>query len=275
MTVINTNTAALMSQNSLTKNERAMNTAMSRLSSGLRINSAKDDAAGLAVSQKMTSQVKALDQAVRNANDGISMVQTAEGAGNRIANMLQRMRELAVQSASETYSDTDRDLLDVEFQELITEIDSTAANLKWNNMAIIDTGAAAKVIQVGAYADQQVTVTFQDWSSDAGGVFTDFSTLDLQDQANSDAAITALDTAITEAATELANYGAYMSRLEYSADVAANSSMNLAASKSRIEDADYAKETTALARTQIISQAGTAMLAQANQVKQTVLALLQ
>jgi len=185
------------------------------------------------------------------------------------------MRELAVQSASETYSDTDRDLLDVEFQELITEIDSTAANLKWNNMAIIDTGAAAKVIQVGAYADQQVTVTFQDWSSDAGGVFTDFSALDLQDQANSDAAITALDTAITEAATELANYGAYMSRLEYSADVAANSSMNLAASKSRIEDADYAKETTALARTQIISQAGTAMLAQANQVKQTVLALLQ
>ena len=275
MTVINTNTAALMSQNSLTKNERAMNTAMSRLSSGLRINSAKDDAAGLAVSQKMTSQVKALDQAVRNANDGISMVQTAEGAGKRIANMLQRMRELAVQSASETYSDTDRDLLDVEFQELITEIDSTAANLKWNNMAIIDTGAAAKVIQVGAYADQQVTVTFQDWSSDAGGVFTDFSGLDLQDQANSDAAITALDTAITEAATELANYGAYMSRLEYSADVAANSSMNLAASKSRIEDADYAKETTALARTQIISQAGTAMLAQANQVKQTVLALLQ
>jgi len=275
MTVINTNTAALMSQNSLTKNERAMNTAMSRLSSGLRINSAKDDAAGLAVSQKMTSQVKALDQAVRNANDGISMVQTAEGAGKRIANMLQRMRELAVQSASETYSDTDRDLLDVEFQELITEIDSTAANLKWNNMAIIDTGAAAKVIQVGAYADQQVTVTFQDWSSDAAGVFTDFSGLDLQDQANSDAAITALDTAITEAATELANYGAYMSRLEYSADVAANSSMNLAASKSRIEDADYAKETTALARTQIISQAGTAMLAQANQVKQTVLALLQ
>jgi len=275
MTVINTNTAALMSQNALTKNERAMNTAMSRLSSGLRINSAKDDAAGLAVSQKMTSQVKALDQAVRNANDGISMVQTAEGAGKRIANMLQRMRELAVQSASETYSDTDRDLLDVEFQELITEIDSTAANLKWNNMAIIDTGAAAKVIQVGAYADQQVTVTFQDWSSDASGVFTDFSALDLQDQANSDAAITALDTAITEAATELANYGAYMSRLEYSADVAANSSMNLAASKSRIEDADYAKETTALARTQIISQAGTAMLAQANQVKQTVLALLQ
>jgi flagellin len=275
MTVINTNTAALMTQNSLTKNERAMTTAMSRLSSGLRINSAKDDAAGLAVAQKMTSQVKALDQAVRNANDGISMVQTAEGAGNRIANMLQRMRELAVQSASETYSDDDRTLLDVEFGELLDEIDNTAANLKWNNMAIIESDADDYIIQVGAYASQQVTVTFQDWSSDADGVFTDFSGLDLTSQSNSNTAITALDAAIEEAATELANYGAYMSRLEYSADIAANSSMNLAASKSRIEDADYAKETTALARTQIISQAGTAMLAQANQVKQTVLALLQ
>jgi flagellin len=279
MTVINSNTAALMSHQALTKNERAMNQAMSRLSTGLRINTAKDDAAGLAVTQKMTAQVRALDQAVRNANDGISMVQTAEAQGRNIANMLQRMRELAVQAASDTYSDDDRELLDVEFDQLAAEITASSEDMKWNNMAIVDADSGDFVIQVGAYEDQQVTASINDWTGVAGAagdVFSaNYAASGIATQATADTTLGLLDTAITEAATELANYGAYMSRLEYSADVAANTSMNLAQSRSRIEDADYAKETSALARTQIIAQAGTAMLAQANQVKQTVLALLQ
>ena len=280
MSVINTNVSATLASNALVKNERAMTTAMERLSTGQRINSAKDDAAGLAISSRMTGQIRGLEQAARNANDGISMVQTVEGASKEITNMLVRMRELAVQGASETYSDTDRDALDLEFQALIAEVDRIASNTQWNGANRMDLASGSDVfsLQIGTAASQTMSVTFVSWdTADAANTAygVDISGLDVQDTTNASAAITALDTAINGAVAEQAKYGAYISRLQHASDNLMNVAQNTDASRSRIADADYAKETTELARTQIIAQAGTAMLAQANQVKQSVLALLQ
>jgi flagellin len=280
MSVINTNISATLASNALAKNERLMTTAMERLSTGERINSAKDDAAGLAISARMTGQIRGLEQAARNANDGISMVQTVEGASKEITNMLVRMRELAVQATSETYSDTDRDALDLEFQALKSEITRIATNTQWNGANRMDLAAASDdfTLQIGSNASQTMSVEFLSWdvADDAATAFgVDLSDLDLQDTTNSAAAITALDTGISGAAAEQAKYGSYISRLQHASDNLMNVAQNTDASRSRIADADYAKETTELARTQIIAQAGTAMLAQANQVKQTVLALLQ
>ena len=281
MTVINTNVSATLASNAIARNERAMSTAMERLSTGKRINSAGDDAAGLAISARMASQVKGLEQAARNANDGISMVQTIEGAGREILNVLTRMKELAVQASTGTLSTTDRTALNTEFGELDKEIDRIEANTKWNTMALMN-GASTVNIQVGDASGNanQMAIAFKDWGADVGangalGVAINAETLAGSDGTAAQAAMTKLDTAITNSSAELAKYGAYINRLEYAQDNLMNVAQNTDASRSRIEDADYAAETSELAKTQIIAQAGTAMLAQANQIKQTVLALLQ
>lgn len=276
MTVINTNVSATLASNAIVRNERAMNTAMERLATGKRINSASDDAAGLAIASRMSSQVKGLEQAARNANDAISMTQTVEGAGKEILNILTRMKELAVQAGSGTYSDTDRDAMDLEYQQLEAEILRIETNTKWNGQALLD-GADTVAVQIGAGSGQTMSLSFGDWTTTGtGGVFSvQLSSYDLQSTSNAATAMTNLDTAITKASEELAKYGSYTNRLEYAADNLSNIAANTDASRSRIEDADYAKETSELAKTQIIAQAGTAMLAQANQIKQTVLALLQ
>jgi len=331
MTVINTNVSATIARNAIGTNERAMATSMERLSTGLRINSAKDDAAGLAISTRMTSQVSTLDMAVRNANDGVSMVQTAEGASKEITNMLVRMKELAVQSASGTYSDTDRAALDLEFGALMSEIDRVAKNTTWNTNTVLNGGDAtpdysasvtstALDIRLGSDSADKLTVTFKSWvpsvTIDAqqanangsatlnglglaangqdnfnaanGGKTSAFgdavlqwggvgagTRIDITAADHAQFAITQLDKAIKGATSEQANYGAFINRLQHAADNLANVSANTDQSRSRIQDADYAVETTNLARTQIIAQASTAMLAQANQSKQSVLALLQ
>ncbi len=329
MTVINTNISSMVARDAITRNDRAMSQAMERLSTGSRINSAKDDAAGLAIADRMSAQVSGLNMAVRNANDAISMLQTIEGATKEITNMLGRMRELAVQSASGTYTDTDRTALDLEFGALMDEISRIAKNTEWNGQAVLkgnigtaadsnfssnDVGETHK-IQLGASSGQTMDLTINTWvptvaaDDDANDVVGDPGTLvtnatgsaygtgstggvlygnsgDDNDAVAADRlvissvagagiAITNLDKAINGAAAERAKYGAYMARLQHASDNLANISMNTSASLSSIADADYAVETTELARTQIISQASTAMLAQANQVKQTVLALLQ
>jgi len=418
MTVINTNVSATLASNAITRNDRAMTTAMERLSTGLRINSASDDAAGLAIASRMRSQVDGLEQAARNANDGISMIQTAEGAYIEVSNMLGRMKELAVQASSGTYSDTDRAALNLEFDQLQSEMIRIAGNTQWNGFNILDGtagGTSATVnYQVGAGSGQTMsaefntlyrsvttatnantvnttdaaaaaaekyTVALTDASTAVAGDFLHFTVTDrnsksydvvvklstagaaklsantggdytisgnnhadlvhitggITDLANalngsgddgytitftaantvviegtsngaanatdeqftvssvaikrgeiatldgfsvssaSDASRTVaqLDSLITTVAAGRAKYGAYINRLEYASDNLMNVAQNTDASRSQIEDADYAAETSELARTQIIAQASTAMLAQANQSKQSVLALIQ
>jgi flagellin len=398
MTVINTNTAANITANALTKNERAMSQAMERLSTGQRINSAGDDAAGLAISSRMTSQINGLNMAVRNANDAISMVSTADGAYVEITNMLQRMRELAIQSASGTMGSNDRTALNTEYQALSSQIQQIGANTQWNGSNLLDdtVGTNGSVAyQVGANASQTVSVDMGDvavsditvsvgststgtdplatltFSADlaegdvisfkiddtnygqitltsaeataindntastpaldtvndqdsaviiqastadtSGGNQISLATAtadavrtlrivgenassytfslsdvkvsrgihgalmasDIKTTTQATAAIKRLDTAITSVNTTRASLGAGINRLEYAADNLANVSQNTSASRSRVLDADYAAETTELARTQIIQQAATAMLSQANQQAQSVLALLK
>jgi len=281
MSVINTNVKSLVAQNAMTVNNRAMSTAMQKLSTGQRINSAKDDAAGLSISQTMTAQIRGLNQAVRNANDGISLLQTAEGALVEVSNMLQRMRELAVQSANDTNSTTQQGYLDEEYQALALEIDRVMGNTSWNGMTLFTEdggrdGDGTFVFHVGAGDD---STTFDSISVDLTG-FADAATIlgalgDVTDAANSLEEIDAVDTGIEAIAGLRSTIGATINRLTYAADNAANISMNTSASRSQILDTDYAAETTELARTQIISQAATAMLAQANQQPQNVLSLLR
>ena len=430
MSVINTNISAVIAQNALTVNERQMTTAMERLSTGKRINSAADDAAGLAIGARMSAQISGLNQAARNANDGVSMIQTAESAYVEVGDMLQRMRQLAVQSASETYASSDRTALNLEWQALQDEIDRISSQTTWNGFQLLDgtPGTAGVVkIQSGANAAQTVDVDFgalggkavtttgtnavedavgeledgtangaftntiTDATSAAGRIHSiaitntasieegdvlvfkvesadgetvsevaiklsaaqaqefedgaatalddgdggdviidtdktlsnvvgdgygievdvtgantieikgdgfdatdttlgDFKIFDIKirrghtadlhgvgvsTQAKAEAAITALDTAIQSVNSQRASYGSYISRLEHASDNLKSIATNTTQSRSRVVDADYATETTELARTQIIQQAATAMLAQANQMKQTVLALLQ
>jgi len=376
MSVINTNVNAVLAQNSLVKNERAMSSAMEQLSTGKRINSAADDAAGMAIASKMTAQIRGLDQAGRNINDAVSMVQTAEGATGEITNMLQRMRELAVQANSGTYTTEDKANIELEFQALLSGIDNIADTTQWNGVNILDGTGSATTFQIGANNDQTLTVDLGNLKTDAfevgsagvntitttasqsalvtsarvgnitvavsntagttaglaaalngdrtfaasyiatstaatvvkiteiTGAFTDAGptvslvgtttasattfaiTTGTEDFVGFGADISALtsttsgvlasiDTALAAVSTQNATNGAAINQLEYTADSLANVSLNTQASRSRIEDADYAKATTELARTQIIQQAGTAMLAQANQQSQGVLALLQ
>ena len=320
MAVINTNIAATITSNALAKNERAMGQTMERLSTGQRINSAADDAAGLAISSKMTSQIRGLDQAVRNGNDAISMIQTADGAMLEVTNMLQRMRELTVQAASNTNGNADLTALNTEFEALTAQIQSISENTEWNGKKLLDGSAGSIAFQVGANASQTISIEFADLNAAAttsgateatqsgvgaldifnridnttigsGTTDADLDALEFVISASGGTGATAqgasvagsvlattitqLDTALARVSSHRATLGATINRLEYAVDNLANVSQNTAASRSRILDADYASESTELARTQIIQQAGTAMLAQANQQAQSVLALLK
>ncbi|MDG1306717.1 MAG: flagellin, partial [Porticoccaceae bacterium] len=288
MAIINTNVGAQISANALAQNDRAMTQAMERLATGKRINSASDDAAGLAIASKLTSQVKGLDQAVRNGNDAISLVQTADGAMAEVGNMLQRMRELTVQSGTGTLSTADRTALNTEFVALRTEIERIADNTQWNGDNLLDGSAGANglmTFQVGYEADQTITVNLGDLQLDgdatysagatAGGVFTnDIDSLSVDTAANANLALAALDVSIAGLDAKRSTLGSTLNTLEFAVDNLANASQNASAARSRIEDADYALETTELARTQIIAQAATAMLSQANQQTMSVMALL-
>ena len=293
MATINTNMAANIAANSLTRNERTMGQTMERLSTGIRINSAKDDAAGLAISSKMTSQINGLNQAVRNANDAISMIQVAEGAMKGITDMMQRMRELAVQSISDSNTNDDRSALDSEFDDLKAEVLRIANNTQWNGTNLLDgdIGTSGTVtFQIGANAGQTIDVVFTDMGTSSSevalGALVDadetagtsdvaLAALGVDSDTNAKAALYALAEGISNVDSARATLGASMSRLEYASDNLTNVAQNSSAARSRILDADYAAETTELARTQIIQQAGTAMLAQANQSAAQVLALLK
>ena len=387
MTVINSNSAAMLTANSINQNDRAMTSTMERLSTGKRINSAADDAAGLAIATKMTAQVRGLDQAGRNANNATSMVQLADGAAEQVSNILQRMREIVVQAADGSNSVSDVAVLNVEFKQAAEEIDRIVDVTEFNGKKLLNgdaggvagSGDSTVTYQIGANAGQTLTVDFSDFNLAAGGstvtntfaigssstadtnAFTvdltslnagdvvslgdvsytvtgtetdnsplaaalgattgyagtfSGSTVTLTGDANGagtaladlnvatnpmtadlsgfkttgmqativvdgvsastfDNTLNALDKAIEGVATQRATFGATMNRLEYAVDNLASSSLATATARGRIEDANYATETTALARSQIIAQAGTAMLAQANQKSQSVLSLLQ
>ena len=376
MATINTNMSAKVAANSLVRNDRTMGATMERLSTGLRINSAKDDAAGLAISSKMTSQIRGLDQAVRNANDAISMIQVAEGAMKEVTNMFQRMRELAVQAISDSNTANDRKALNNEYKQLSAEVQRIGENTQWNGTNILDDSigtAGVSTFQVGANANQTIDVDFGNLSqndvsatltsntvitldkvpadgdvltfkvddnqflsiefasasadigsltikaTDSTGatvtaanddgnaitaawavsgktvtlttaasgtqVLSDVSVsrgthapvagTDITTRAFATSALSVLDQGIQNVNDTRALLGASMSRLEYASDNLQNVSQNASAARSRVLDADYATETTELARTQIIQQAGTAMLSQANQSQQSVLSLLK
>ena len=274
--VINTNVASLNAQRNLNKSQLGLNRSMQRLSSGMRINSAKDDAAGLAISDRMTSQVRGLNQAARNAQDGISLAQTAEGALVETTNLLQRMRELAVQSANDTNTATDRSSLDAEFGQLQEEIQRIAANTQFNSRGILNgsaAGAGALTFHVGANAGQTITVSITSMGVDTLNV--DSGDAGVTSQASANTAITTIDTAIADVDTERGNLGAVMNRLESTIANLSNVSENLSASRSRILDADIAQETSEMTKNNILQQAGVSVLAQANQSTQLALGLLQ
>ena len=269
MTVINSNTAALRAQNGSRVANQALQTAMERLSTGKRINSAKDDAAGLAISSSMTSQIRGMGQAIRNANDGISLAQTADGALGEVTNMLQRIRELAVQSASGTYSDDDRANLQSEVTELGAQIDDIIANTKFNGVAVFGSSDVTVDIQTGSGASDQTTLTITalDVSAATGS--------DVSSAGGATTALSDVDDALKAVNTTRASLGAGQSRLESVVNNLSNQVVNLSDARSRIEDADFSAESTNLAKAQILSQAATAMLAQANQSQSDVLNLLR
>ena len=307
MSVINTNVSAMYSQNAMKTNARAMSTAMEQLSTGTRVNSAKDDAAGLAIGQNMTSQIKGLNQAVRNLNDGINMMQTAEGAMIEQSNMLQRMRELAVQSMNGTYSDTQRGYLDKEFQALSLQIGKIATDTKWNDQTLLDGSEIQDVTsgsfqyQAGMSSGQTIVVNISPMTITglSLGVVTGVTAVTavvastgvtaVIGVAGVTAQVPVAITGVTSATNALsrisdaleainlqrAAIGAGINQMEYAADNLTNISSNATQSRSTIMDTDYAVATTQLAKTQIIQQAATAMLAQANQQPQTVMTLLK
>ena len=311
MSVINTNVNSLVAQTAVNVNARSLSKAMEQLSTGKRINGSKDDAAGLSISQIMTAQIRGLNQAVRNANDGISMLQTADGAMIEQSNMLQRMRELAVQASTDTVTPDQKAYLNEEFQQLKKEIDRVGTSTQWNGQDLLNgsggsggkaadgiTDVAASLgtytFQVGANGATiaapsntnvfSVTIgkaTTDPLANGITGIYNSIISSKIYDSAapvstaEAKNAIVQIDTSIKNANEQRGAIGAAINRLTYAADNLSNISMNTAASRSRIEDTDYAQASTELARTQIIQQAATAMLAQANQSPQSVLALLK
>ena len=282
MSVINTNISAQYSQDALKVNAKAMGNVMQQLATGNRINAAKDDAAGLSITQNMTSQIRGLNQAVRNVNDGINLLQTADGALVETAGMLQRMRELAVQSSNGVNSVSQRGYLDKEFKSLQEEINRIASNTGWNNMTLVNgSGAAAAtamtfVFQAGIASGQTISMIIEPMNTTALGVAaTGGSSISIANFTAAQAAITAIDVAIENVSLGRSAMGATMNQLSYSADNMVNISTNIGASRSAILDTDYATASAQLAKNQIISQAATAMLAQANQQPQSVLTLLK
>lgn len=275
MAIINTNISALKAANASTQADKMLATAMERLSTGKRINGAKDDAAGLAIATSMTSQVRGMNQGIRNANDGIALAQTAEGALDEVSNMLQRVRELATQSASGTYQDaTDRTYMQAEVDELTAQIDQVITNSEFNGVTLFDGTTATVTIQTGANAADTVDLAMADLSALAasGGAAGSY---DVSTLTAANALLTTLDTEIDTISASRATLGAGQNRLESVVTTLASNVANLSDARSRIMDTDYSAETTALAKAQILSQASTAMLSQANQSQQNVLSLLR
>jgi flagellin len=263
---INTNINSLDAQRNTSTSASALATSIQRLSSGLRINSAKDDAAGLAIADRMNAQVRGIAVAIRNANDGISLAQTADGALATVTDALQRMRELAVQAQNGTNGTSDRANLDTEYQQLSQEITRIAAQTKFNGSAIVGASAGAQVFQVGANNGDTLTITTTAVTTVGG---------DLTTSANASTAVAALDTELNTITTNRATYGAAMSRFGFAISNLQISSENQTAARGRIMDADFAQETANLSRAQVLQQAGTAMIAQANAMPNQVLTLLR
>lgn len=270
MTVINTNVSALRAQNSSRVAGNMLGTAMERLSSGKRINSAKDDAAGLAIATRMDAKVRGLNQAIRNANDGISLAQTAEGAMGEISNILVRMRELSVQAANGTTATSDRAAIQTEVTALLGQIDDIAGRTDFNGTNLFN-AAGTFNIQTGVDTGQTVSIAFASMNATGLGV----NGVDMSTTVGASAAMAGISTAIDTVATQRANLGAVQNRLDATVNNLTSTATNLSESKSRIADADFSAESTKLAAAQILSQASTAMLAQANQSQQGVLNLLR
>ncbi|MEH6370823.1 flagellin domain-containing protein [Pectobacterium carotovorum] len=288
MAGINTNIMSLVTQNNLNKSQSSLGTAIERLSSGLRINSAKDDAAGQAIANRMTAQVKGLTQAARNANDGISLTQTAEGNLNEINNNLQRIRELAVQASNDTNGSTDRDSIKKEMQLRLNEIDRVAQSADFNGKKLLNASGTSVSIQVGANTGEHEIITIDsgalvDATTGAGvtsGVNTAVAAFDVDGAVGGDGGfaqdiITAVDAALESIDTARSNLGAIQNRFESTITNVNNTINNLSNARGRIQDADYATEVSNMSKANILQQAGTSVLSQANQVPQTVLSLLR
>ncbi len=277
---INTNLASLNAQRNLNTSQGSLATSMQRLSSGLRVNSAKDDAAGLAIAERMNTQVRGMNVAVRNANDGISMAQTADGALAQVTNALQRMRELAVQSRNATNSSSDKDSLDKEFNQLQQEIQRVLGGTTFNGKHILGVDATAMTFQIGANTtvDDTITVSTSDMTQDPTITAVTGSTATIGSTAAGpaiDTVINNIDAALDDINDTRATYGATESRFDSIISDLQTGVENQTAARSRIMDADFAAETANMSRAQVLQQAGTAMVAQANQLPQQVLKLLQ
>jgi len=275
---VNTNLFSLNAQRKLAGSQSSLATSMQRLSSGLRINSAADDAAGLAISQRMTAQVRGMNVAIRNANDGISLAQTADGALASVSDSLQRMRELAVQSRNSTNSDSDKESLDLEFKQLSSEIGRVLGGTTFNGKAILGSDAGTLTFQVGANVttNDSIDITTTDLTADSK--ITTVTSASIGSASNASAiatVITNIDSAIDDINSQRATFGASQNRFNSVVSNLQSSVENQSAASSRITDADFAAETANMSRAQILQQAGTAMVAQANQLPQSVLRLLQ
>ena len=280
--VINTNIMSLNAQRNLNNSQGDMRVALQRLSSGLRINSAKDDAAGLAISERFTAQIRGYNQAVRNANDGISLAQTAEGAMQEMANNLQRIRELSVQAINATNSSSDRKSIHEEVAQMVTEINRVSAT-EFNGVQVLNQSASLE-FQVGPDQGDKVAISIQSLMIDSGlaEVYSDYATNSVISGFTTEASqvsffeelLVYTDIALDSVSSKRATFGALQNRFESIVRNGQNVAENLSASRSRIMDADFAAETAELTRTQILQQAGTAMLSQANQMPQNVLSLL-
>ena len=279
MAVINTNTGSLYAQQAMTTNARGLSTVMQQLSTGKRINNAVDDVAGMAISTRLTSQIRGLNQAIRNTNDGISLIQTAEGATDQVTNMLQRMRELAVQASNDTNNTQDRSFLDLEFQALTSQIDNIANYTQWNGADVLNQKGGTSgvfVFQVGANSGQTISITFSNMTTQANkGVLSDIQSKNITGTVTASAALGVIISALDTVSLSRSSMGAVISRLQFAGDNLANVSAKAQESRSRIEDTDYSQATTELAKRNIIQQAAQAMLAQANQAPQIVLQLLR
>ena len=279
MAVINTNLLSLTTQNNLNKSQSSLGTAIERLSSGLRINSAKDDAAGQAIANRMNAQIKGMNQASRNANDGISLIQTAEGNLNEINTNLQRVRELSVQAANGTNDTTDIDSIEAEITQRLEEIDRLANSATFNGKKLFNDADVTIQVGAGATTNDTIKITkdalIKATSSDLNTELKSDGSIDLGDNTKAQAFVTAVDAALKKVDGARSNLGAIQNRLESTINNLNNSVNNLSAAQSRIQDADYATEVSNMSRSQILQQAGTSVLSQANQVPQTMLSLLR
>ena len=268
--VVNTNIGSLNAQRSLAESSRELSTAMERLSSGKKINSAADDAAGFAIAERMTAQVRGLNMATKNANDGLAMLATIENATNDVTDMLQRIRELAVQAANDTNGTQDRTYLQNEVDSLVAEINRVSTDTVYNDSVVLD-GNLSGSLQVGTASGQVIDFAIDSIDATTLGV----DTLDLSDATNAATALTAIDAAIETVAGNRAGYGALSNRLEYTVSNLMNVAEFTTAARSRIEDADFAAESARLAKAQVLQQTGTAMLAQANASSQLAIQLIR